>query len=161
MTNDVCFTTTFWYTYCPFEIFLKEVTCLCIYCTVTSCCPLYRHTKQNVPIYLCSGGYNQPGNIRSAPVRRSSEFPENLGMAKPRSILRNSQSQSQLPSGRECVVAASPPVGYQAHQEALQSQGNIKKNVGDLRQWQQQHQQELLHQHIETQVGGVDCHVGQ
>ncbi|KAL8611340.1 hypothetical protein ACOMHN_014395 [Nucella lapillus] len=97
------------------------------------------------------GGYDYPGNMRSPPLRKSSEFPETLGTPKPRSILRNSHSQGQLHSGRDRPASASPPA-YPAHQEALQSQGNVKKSVGDLRQWQQQHQEELLNQHIETQA---------
>ena len=102
---------------------------------------------------LCSagGGYDYPGNMRSPPVRKSSEYPEALSTPKPRSILRNSQSHSQLQTNRERGVSASPLV-YPAHQDVLQSQGNLKKSIGDLRQWQQQHQEELLHQHIETQV---------
>lgn len=97
------------------------------------------------------GGYDYPGNMRSPPLRKSSEFPETLSTPKPRSILRNSHSQGQLHSGRDRAVSASPPA-YPAHQEALQSQGNLKKSVGDLRQWQQQHQEELINQHIETQA---------
>ena len=89
--------------------------------------------------------------MRAPTLRKSNEYPEGLSTPKPRSILRNSQSQSQLQGARDRMATASPPV-YPTHQEALQSQGNMKKSPGDLRQWQQQHQEELIHQHIETQV---------
>ncbi|XP_076467383.1 uncharacterized protein LOC143298367 [Babylonia areolata] len=101
------------------------------------------------------GGYDYPGNMRSPPVRKSADFIDSVSAAKPpRSILRNSHSQGQLHTGGRDrqVSSASPPMYPPAHQEALQSQGNLKKTVGDLRQWQQQHQEELINQHIETQA---------
>lgn len=95
--------------------------------------------------YGSSSSYDHPGGIRISALRNSSEFVEMLSMPKPRSILRNSQSQA----GREW---ATPPPMFVSPHDTISSQGSIKKPVGDLRQWQQQHQEELLHQHIATQV---------
>nr|KAG5696795.1 hypothetical protein BaRGS_012818 [Batillaria attramentaria] len=91
------------------------------------------------------GVYDYAGNMRTPSTQKSNEFVEGLSTPKPRSILRNSHSQSQ-------IEHTSSPSLYPPHHEALQRQGNMKKSVGDLRQWQQQHQEELIHQHIETQA---------
>lgn len=96
--------------------------------------------------YGSGGNYDYPGNMRTPHTRKSSEYAESLSTPKPRSILRNSQSQMNL------VDHVGSPSLYPSHHDALQSAGNIKKPAGDLRQWQQQHQEELIHQHIETQA---------
>jgi hypothetical protein len=92
------------------------------------------------------GTYDYPGNMRSPPLRKSQDFQEGVSAPKPRSILRTSQSQGQI-QGHSGLTSAPG--------EGIVNPGGMKKTVSDLRQWQQQHQEELLHQHIETQVWGI------
>lgn len=99
--------------------------------------------------YSSSSNYEYGINMKTPLHQKSSEFPAQLSTPKPRSILRNSHNQSHLGRDR----ATSPLFG--SHSEILHFSGSTKKPAGDLRQWQQQHQEELLHQHIETQVSHV------